>query len=64
MPWTHVKRRGARARIEPVSEETEREAAADELAQLRLWRDQLLRPISVEGAFNLLENSHKLELAR
>ena len=31
---------------------------------LRQWRDQLLRPISVAGAFNLLDNSHKLELAR
>ena len=36
---------------------------ADELAELRLWRDQLLRPISVQGAFNLLDSAHKTELA-
>ena len=64
MPWTHFKRPGTRARIEPVAGQTEQDRVAEELMTLRQWRDQLLRPISVAGAFNLLDNSHKLELAR
>ena len=37
---------------------------ADELAELRMFRDELLRPMSVFGAFDLLDNSHRIELAR
>jgi hypothetical protein len=64
MTWTHVKRR---ARVEPTGEsEADLLAAsmADELAELRMWRDELLRPMSVLGAFDLLDSSHKTELAR
>ena len=57
MPWTHFKRPGTRARIEPVAGQTEQDRVAEELMTLRQWRDQLLRPISVAGAFNLLDNS-------
>mgnify|MGYP006932675885 CR=1 FL=1 len=55
MTWTHVKRR---ARVEPTGEsEADLLAAsmADELAELRMWRDELLRPMSVLGAFDLLD---------
>ena len=64
MPWTRVKRR---AQIEPTAESEEDLLAAsmaDELAELRMWRDELLRPMSVSGAFNLLDSSHRIELAR
>ena len=55
-----------RAQVAPTAESEAEEHAssvADELAELRLWRDQLLRPISVQGAFNLLDDAHKAELA-
>ena len=63
MLWTRNKRR---AQVGPVAESEAAERAsseAGELAELRLWRDQLLRPISVQGAFNLLDDAHKAELA-
>ena len=64
MPWTNNKRR---ARVAPVESEAQQDDAAsiaEQLSELRLWRDQLLRPICVSGAFDLLAKAHKVELAR
>ena len=51
--WTHRKRR---AQVEPVDE---RDDVVDELAQLRIFRDQLTQPLKTSGCFDLRHESEK-----
>ena len=55
--WTHRKRR---AQVEPVDE---RDDVVDELAELRIFRDQLTQPLKTSGCFDLCHESEKRRLA-
>ena len=64
--FTHKKRRAQIAPAELTEDSSEVDVMAQELTQLRLFRDALLTPLAVTGTFNLQLDAEKqrLPLAR
>ena len=62
--FTHKKRRAQIAPAELTEDSSEVDVMAQELTQLRLFRDTLLTPLAVTGTFNLQLDAEKQRLAR